>query len=84
MLAGYGCGMTAYVILNGPFCGHVWLYDPNARWFVPFSKTAMLHYFDSSEVNVADAGATFTFASWYEHWIDHALEQAGREYEGAA
>jgi hypothetical protein len=83
MLADYGCGMTAHVVLNGPFRGHIWLYDPNASWFVPFNETATLHYVDASEVNAADAETTFTFASWYEHWIDHALDQAVREAESA-
>src|SRR5262249_34908415 len=75
MLADYGCGMTAHLVLNGPFCGHLWLYDPNASWFVPFNETATLHYLnDVTEISEADTGAAFTFAFWYEHWIDHALE----------
>lgn len=84
LLADYGCGMTARLVLNGPFRCQVWLYDPNASWFVPFNETATLHYFsDVMTVAEVDAGATFTFAFWYEHWINHALEAAPREYEDA-
>jgi hypothetical protein len=81
MLADYGCGMSAHLVLNGPFRGQIWLYDPNAGWFVPFSETATLHYVETSKVNATDAKTIFTFSSWYEHWIDHALSAVSREYE---
>jgi len=83
MLADYGCGMNAYLVLNGGFRGQIWVYDPNASWFVPFAETATLHYVGATEVNDCDVRATFTFGSWYEHWLDHAIPEASREYESA-
>ncbi len=76
--------MTAHLILNGPFRSHIWLHDPNASCFVPFNETAYLHYTDSTDIATADTNTTFTFAAWYEHWLDHALEQISAEYEDEA
>jgi hypothetical protein len=81
MLADYGCGMTAHLVLNGAFRGQVWLHDPNTACFVPFSETATLHYVEAPAVAEADQNVNFSFASWYEHWIDHAILQATSEYE---
>jgi len=83
MLADYGCGITAHVVVTGPFRGHIWIYDPNASWFVPFNEAATLHYVGATEVDDADVSATFTFGFWYEHWIDHALREVSREYDDA-
>lgn len=80
LLADYGCGMIALLVLNGLFCGQVWLYDPNASWFVPFNETASLHYADLDKVNGIDASTTFRFGSWYEHWIDYSLVKVKEEY----
>lgn len=82
MLADYGCGMIAYLVLNGPFRGSIWLFDPNPASFVPFGEMAMLHCFnENTEVSDVDPSTLVTFAVWYEHWIDHALDDVGREYE---
>src|ERR1019366_3866505 len=84
-LADYGCAMTAHLVLNGPFRGQVWFYDPNCIGFMPFGEKAFIHCcFDEKgpyEPTEEQVKTTFTFCTWYEHWLDNAFEHVRREYE---
>ena len=82
-LADYGCAMSARLVLNGPFGGQVWFYDPNSGSFTPFNAKANIHYVEAEEVDPADLDSVFTFSAWYVHWLNHAIAQVPAEYEDA-
>lgn len=82
-LAGYGCGIVANLVLNGPFCGQVWVFDPNASSYEPFAEQTYLHDENCPVVRDRDDDIVFTFAEWYEHWLDYAFLEVQAE-PGAA
>lgn len=82
LLADYGCGITAKLVLNGRFRGQVWSHDPNVGSYVPFGEMANLHYPDS-QATKRDREKSFSFIDWYEHWLDHGLKYIKRETASA-
>lgn len=80
-IAHYGSGIYAVLVSNGPFRGQVWLSDPHMGDYVPASMRADLH--DSSiktENAYAQSLESFTFNSWYNHWLAAAPAEIEREY----
>lgn len=71
MLADCGCGINHSLVVAGQNAGTVWVSDTaNAVGVYPFpgwGKGA-----EDSQ------GASISFAAWYEGWLDHALDEAGR------
>lgn len=80
-LSHYGSGIYAVLVSNGPFRGQIWLTDPHMGDYVPASMRTDLH--DSSiktESAYALGRESFTFDSWYNHWLAMAPAEIEREY----
>jgi hypothetical protein len=82
-LAGYGCGIVANLVLNGPFRGQVWVFDPNASSYEPFAEQTYLHDENCPVVRDRDDDIVFTFGEWYEHWLDYAVLGVQADSEAA-
>ena len=84
LLVDYGCCIRAHLVLNGPYAGEVWIYDPTPGYYVPFCEMAMIHHVDDEDLHEDERERTFSFLEWYEHWLDHALIEIREEYRVAA
>ena len=82
-LAGYGCGICANLVLNGPFRGQVWVLDPNESCYEPFAERTYLHDEQCDVVRGKDDDVVFTFSEWYEHWLDYAVLQVQADSRAA-
>jgi SMI1 / KNR4 family (SUKH-1) len=74
----YGCAIYGRLILNGPFRGKVWVLSGDAAYYGPFGGSEPLH----DESALAEWEPTFSprdysFAEWYESWLDGQLKLAG-------
>ncbi len=69
LIANYGCGMMAYLIVTGEKRGTVWVVDEcDGEWVASFNDIA-------ADVHGAPADDhDYTFLDWYEHWLDHARD----------
>jgi Leucine-rich repeat (LRR) protein len=81
-LANYGCGMVANLVLNGPFRGQVWFYDPNEGSYQPFAQRAFIHSEECPVLREQPDPSVFTYVDWYKHWLDYTLLQVSAEAWG--
>jgi hypothetical protein len=74
----YGCAIYGALVLNGPFCGKVWVLSGDAAYYGPFGGSEVMHHEDApTEWEPTDAPRDYSFSEWYESWLDGQLEAAG-------
>ena len=74
----YGCAITGVLILNGPFCGHVWIQHGDAGYYGPFGGSEPFH--DDScppDWKATEHPREYSFLEWYESWLNVRLDMAG-------
>lgn len=71
VLADYGCGIEARLVLNGEFSGHIWVSTLEGS-MMPFALCAELH-FDGEAAENIDREGRFSFEQWYRHWVGARL-----------
>lgn len=77
-LSDYGCAIYGVLILNGPFCGKVWIHQGDSAYYGPFGGSEPLH--DESwpeEWLATDNPREYSFLEWYESWLNPRLKMAG-------
>jgi len=77
-ISDYGCSMYGVFVLNGPYCGQVWMLAGDAAYYGPFGGSEPLH----DESALADWLPTetpreYSFFEWYESWLDVRIKMAG-------
>lgn len=77
-ISDYGCAIYGVLILNGPFCGQVWIHQGDNAYYGPFGGSEPLH----DETWPAEWQATehpreYLFLEWYESWLNVRLKMAG-------
>lgn len=69
-LAGYGCGMIAKLVVTGQRRGTVWVADEcDGEWVAEFRDRG------NAVGRVAPEARPYSFARWYEFWLDTALAE---------
>ena len=74
----YGCAIQGVLILNGPYCGRVWILQGDAAYYGPFGGSEALH--DESalaEWTPTEHPRDYSFLEWYESWLNVRLKMAG-------
>jgi hypothetical protein len=77
-ISDYGCAIYGVLILNGPYCGKVWIQSGDAAYYGPFGGSEPLH--DESwppEWTATDHPREYSFLEWYESWLNVRLKMAG-------
>lgn len=69
-ISGYGCAIQGVLILNGPFCGEVWIQSGDAAYHGPFGGSECLHDETKTEWEPTDSPRAYSFFEWYENWLD--------------
>lgn len=74
----YGDGIAAVLVLNGPFCGRVWVLQTESAYYGPFGGSEPLH---DESVTISwtpnDHPRDYSFFEWYESWLNGKLKMAG-------
>lgn len=73
LLTHYGCDIYGKLILNGKYCGEIWIREGYSPSYSPFGYSVHLH--DPDQNPCTDLPKHFTFFQWYEHWLDAALKE---------
>lgn len=76
LLTHYGCDIYGGLVLNGKYCGEIWIWESNSPSYCPFGYAVHLHA--PEQEPRADLPKHFTFFQWYEHWLDAAWEEFTR------
>lgn len=66
LLAEYGCGLEAWLVLDGARRGEVWGASEDS--FEPFGSLLSLH--DPDGIDESTTDDPLDFLQWYEHWLD--------------
>jgi hypothetical protein len=77
-ISDYGCAIYGVLILNGPYCGKVWIQQGDTAYYGPFGGTEPLH--DESwppEWTPTEHPREYSFLEWYESWLNVRLKMAG-------
>src|ERR1700730_4817056 len=77
-ISDYGCAIHGVLILNGPYCGKVWILQGDAGYYGPFGGAEPLH--DESaqaEWIPIEHPRDYSFLEWYESWLNARLKMAG-------
>jgi hypothetical protein len=77
-ISDYGCAICGVLILNGPYCGKVWILQGDTAYYGPFGGSEPLH--DESwppEWTPTDQPRDYSFLEWYENWLNARLKMAG-------
>jgi hypothetical protein len=76
-LSGYGCAIHGVLVLNGPFCGKVWIISGDAAYSGPFGGAEALHDEGAGEAEwePTEAPKDYPFLEWYESWVDGQLKR---------
>jgi len=74
---GYGCAIYGVLILNGPYCGKVWILQGNAAYYGPFGNHEPLHDESWSDWMPTEQPRDYSFLEWYESWLNVRLKMAG-------
>lgn len=76
-LSDYGCAIYGVLVLNGLFCGKVWILSGDAAYYGPFGGAEALHdECAPTEWEPTDAPKDYSFFEWYESWLDGWLKIA--------
>jgi hypothetical protein len=73
-ISDYDCAIYGVLILNGPFCGKVWIHHGDTAYYGPFGRSEPLH--DESwppEWTGTDHPREYSFLEWYENWLNPRL-----------
>ncbi len=73
----YGCGMQGVLIVNGPFCGKVWMLSGDAAYYGPFGGAECLHDETAPNDEPTETPRDYSFLEWYENWLDGQLKMTG-------
>lgn len=77
-ISDYGGGITAVLVLNGPYCGRVWVLLADTGYYGPFGGSEPLH---DESVTISwtpnDHPRDYSFFEWYESWLNGKLKIAG-------
>ena len=77
-ISDYGCAIYGVLILNGPYCGQVWIQQGDTAYYGPFGGSEPLH--DESwlpEWEATEHPREYSFLEWYESWLNVRLKMAG-------
>jgi hypothetical protein len=77
-ISDYGCSIYGVLILDGPFCGQVWIHHGDNAYYGPFGGSEPLH--DETWPAVWEATEhprEYFFLEWYESWLNGRLKMAG-------
>jgi len=77
-ISDYGCAIFGVLILNGPYCGKVWILHGDTAYYGPFGGSEPLH--DESwppDWTPTEQPCDYTFLEWYESWLNPRLKMAG-------
>jgi hypothetical protein len=77
-ISNYGCAIYGALVLNGPFCGRVWILHGDTAYYGPFGGSEPLH--DESwppDWTPTDYPRDYSFLEWYESWLDGRLKITG-------
>jgi hypothetical protein len=77
-ISDYGCAICGVLILNGPYCGKVWIQQGDTAYYGPFGGSEPLH--DEStpaEWTPTEHHRDYSFLEWYESWLNARLKMAG-------
>jgi len=77
-ISDYGCAIYGVLILNGPYCGQVWIHQGDAAYYGPFGGSEPLH--DESwppDWKATEQPREYMFLEWYESWLNVRLKMAG-------
>ncbi|MEA5617534.1 SMI1/KNR4 family protein [Cronbergia sp. UHCC 0137] len=82
VIANYGCGIYALLVITGEQKGKIWIDDrTNDSGIYPASKN-FCHYFHDLEpddfMSDDDDGEPLSFYDWYEDWLNRSLEQVSQ------
>jgi hypothetical protein len=69
---GYGCAIDAFLIVNGPYCGRVWIQQGDCYYYGPYGGYEVLDGADEVWAP-KDPPKDYSFLDWYEHWLDLRL-----------
>ncbi|MBC8102439.1 MAG: SMI1/KNR4 family protein [Cytophagales bacterium] len=74
-LSDYGCAIYGVLILNGPFCGRVWVQCGDAAYYGPFGGSEVFHdeSIAATKWQPTDFPRDYSFFEWYENWLDAEL-----------
>jgi hypothetical protein len=72
-----GCDIQINLVLNGPFRGQVWYYEPcDGGGYTPFAEQASFMESGANDERLKSVrGRVFTFFDWYEHCLNDTLEE---------
>jgi hypothetical protein len=74
----YGCAIYGVLVLNGPYCGRVWIQQGDSAYYGPFGGAEALH--DESAPaswTPTEHPRDYSFFEWYESWLNARLKMAG-------
>ena len=77
-ISDYGCAIYGVLVLNGPYCGKVWIQHGDTAYYGPFGGSEPLH--DESwppEWTATEHPRDYSFLEWYESWLNARLKMAG-------
>jgi hypothetical protein len=77
----YGCGISAVLILNGSYCGKIWILSGDAAYFGPFGGGEPLHNEEVDDSQLTDHPKEYTFLEWYGHWLDSQVGGANLAHD---
>ncbi len=77
-ISDYGCVTYGVLILNGPYCGQVWILYGDSAYYGPFGGYELLHD-ESASANWTpnEQPREYSFFEWYESWLNLRLKMAG-------
>jgi SMI1 / KNR4 family (SUKH-1) len=76
-ICGYGCAIYGVLIINGPFCGKVWIVSGDAAYYGPFGGAEALHDEEAGADGwePTETPKDYSFFEWYESWLDGQLKR---------
>lgn len=74
LVSDYGCAIYAFLIVNGPYCGRVWMQQGDTSFYGPYDCFDVLDGADEVWPLVYPL-KDYSFFEWYEHWLDLQLKQ---------
>ncbi len=71
----YGCAISGVLVLNGPFCGKVWVVSGDAAYYGPLGELGPLHDESAAGWEPNETPMDYSLFEWYESWLDGQLRR---------